>query len=210
VTARRRLVAASLFICAAGLAACSDDDDPGAGPSGQSDSPTAASSSAPTPSGTTSAPTDSTDPTGSPGSTTPTAGGLVVELGDFTIQVPEGWAIYNQTGDHQVVFNDQASNGGLMFVKNPAAFPGEDVDSLARSAIRIARGAGQDPRRVANRTVGGHEGYVIVSSTKAFETYYEWGTPVGKNQVSVAFQWVIKPTNAEETIESVLASIQFR
>ena len=205
--ARRRLVAASVFICAAVLAACSDDDDPGAGPSEQSSSPTAASSSASTPSGTTSEPTDSTD---SSGSTSPPAGGPLVELRDFTIQVPDGWTIYQQTGDHQVVFDDQASNGGLIFVRNPAAFPGEDVDSLARSAIRIARGTGQDPRRVANRTVGGHEGYVIVSSTKAFETYYEWGTPVGKNQVSVALQWVIKPKDAEEMIESVLASIQFK
>jgi hypothetical protein len=134
----------------------------------------------------------------------------VVELRDFTIQAPEGWTIYNQTEDHQVVFNDDASNGGLIFVKNPAAFPGEDVNSLARSALRIVRGTGQDPKRVENRTVGGHEGYVIVSSTKTYEAYYEWGTLLGDNQVSVAFQWVIKPENAEEMIESVLASIQFK
>ncbi len=209
MTARRRLLAASAVLCVAVLAACSDDDKPGADSSERA-SPTSASSTASTPSGTTSGPTDPTGSSGSSGSTSPAAGGPAAELQDLTVQAPAGWTIYNQTEDHQVVFNDEASNGGLIFVNNPAAFPGEDVDSLARSAIRIARGAGQDPKRVADRNVAGHDGYVIVSSNKAYETYYEWGAPLDKDQVSVAFQWVVKPDDAEETIESVLASIQFK
>ena len=64
--------------------------------------------------------------------------------------------------------------------------------------------------RRTERRLGGHEGYVIVGSTETYEMYYEWGTLVGDNQVSVAFEWGIKPKDAEEIIESVLGSIQFK
>ena len=200
-------MAASLFLCVVVLTACSDDEDPGAGPSGQA-SPTAPSSTASTPSASTPA-----DPTSGPATTAPTsaaAGGPVVELRDVTVQAPEGWSIYNQTDDQQVVFKDDATGDGLILVKNPTSLPGQDLDALAGAAVRIARGTGHDPERQANRSVGGHEGYVIVSSTKAYEKYYEWGTLLGEDQVSVGFAWIIEPDSAEETIESVLASLQFK
>ena len=204
-----RSVSASALLCAAVLTACSDED-PGAGPSGQTASPTVASSSASTPSVSTSEPTDTSDPSDPSDPTSSAAGGPVVELRDFTIQAPEGWTVYNQTKDFQVVFNDDASNGGLIFVDNPAAFPGETLESLARSALQRAQALSHGGERVANRSVDGLEGYVIVGSTKTYEKFYEWGAPMGDNQVSVGFEWVIAPENAEETIEAVLASIQFK
>ena len=133
----------------------------------------------------------------------------MVQLRDITVQAPEGWTVYNQITDQQVTFTDNQPESGLIRVSDDTALPNEDLEDLARFALEGAETAGNDPRRVENRTVAGMEGYVLVGSSSAFEKYYEWGTRTEQSWVRASFEWVIEPANADQVIEQVLASITF-
>ena len=194
--ARSLLVA--VMVGALACTGCGDDDPPGAGPSPTPQLATSATSGSPSPS--------ESESTSAP-SVTPASGPLL-DLETYTINLPEGWQRQVPGGVSANGF-DPGSTGGQVSVAEALA-QGSTLDDEAKFALSYAKEQDLDPVRGPDREIAGLQAYVVSGHNDLFPTYVEFGMINADRVYRITITFEQDVPDAQDIIESVLASIALK
>jgi len=183
------------------LAGCGEDPDPGAGPTGESPSPSESSE-----------PTEPTEPTESEtASGIGSASGETFDGGQFRVNGPEGWRMKVITPRVVRYSSGQPENNaqlakrphGLIYVDVSDVSGEPTLDELAEESVR------SDPRR-PDTTIDGEPAYHRANADQAFETQEEFGLWRDGQTIQVNLSLIGGTTKQRRTlVQSVLASWQW-
>jgi hypothetical protein len=185
------------FCVVVGLTGCADD---------------APSASDPRPSAEASASSEEGEPSvpSTSGSATAPApaSGRLVDAEVMTYRLPEGKWDLGSSGLTAIWTGDDVGDWVIVGTVGDA-YDDTTLDDLA--ALTLEGEPDHEPplRRAGTRTVGGVEGYVVEGSSRD-GYYYEWGAVVGDHWVQLEFDLGADDARAEEWVESVLASVEWR
>lgn len=172
-------------------------------------SPDPAASSAPA-SDTTSTSADSSS-TPSSATVTP-ADGELVENNTMTYRLPvvEGKTPWSTDSLGSTTTSSTLLESGIVDItSSDLKDPDTDLELDAKVSLRLLAGNRPRPRRVANRVINGVECWVIVGKDKTSYSYRIGGLHAGY-QFSLLFDVPANWTEADQRIEEVLASIEWR
>jgi hypothetical protein len=186
---------ASVGLCAVvGLSGCADDE-----PSGADPGPSVEASGSP----------EEREPSAPPSGSAPApASGRLVDAEVMTYRLPEGEWDLGSGGLTAIWTGDDVGNWLIVGTVGDA-YDDTTLDDLA--ALTLEGEPDHEPplRRAGTRTVNGVEGYVVEGSSRD-GYYYEWGAVVGAHWVQLEFDLGADDARAEEWVESVLASVEWK
>jgi hypothetical protein len=192
--ARTRHVLTSLLVTSALLlSACGGKDDPVADPT-----PTTSSSTSDDPSESESASASVAPATGD-----------VVETKAFTANVPEGWRVDVVSKDFVIVAHDPDRGNAITFNIIDTGGNELTLDQLADDAVQTGSWPGKPPKAVAETELGGEPAYHLTGSGGGIFVDAR-GTMHGTDAVSVNFEDYQSDKSLQSTVESVLATWQWK
>jgi hypothetical protein len=198
-----RLVGGAATVAALLLAGCSPAEEPeGAEPS------TTASSGAGT---TGSDPSVEASPSASPAPEVPAATGATMTVSDgrddvFTVRVPSReWRVSSVAESATLVTAE-----GRSYLSAAAFATSADttLEAAAEAAVVVQRDRRSGMERVEDRVVAGEQAYVVEGSDEE-GFLYEVGALHEASLVTITFELLVDDAASRETIEAVLASVEW-
>jgi hypothetical protein len=191
-------VAAALVLA---LAGCSSDDEPSSEPTGDGSS-----------SSTGSTPTDGASETSSTSPSVTPATGPRIDAEVVSYRLPEADWLLTREGQSANFFDEAGYSWRIS--SSPAVAISHNVERQARSGLELAREDYVGAKRLADRSVAGVEGYVLEAGGRRGADrdglFYEYGTVHGDHTFSIYFEFPENSPRAQEWVESVLASFEWK
>jgi hypothetical protein len=198
--AATRLVLTGLLVTSALLlSACGGQDDPVPDPTSTTSSSTSTSDD----------PSESGSGSASGSAAVTPATGELVETKAFAAHVPEGWQVDVVSKDFVIVAHDPDRGNAITFNIIDTGGNELTLDQLAADAVQTGSWPGKTPSVVAETELGGEPAYHLIGSGGGVFVDAR-GTVHGSDAVSVDFEDYRSDTSLQSTVESVLASWQWK
>jgi hypothetical protein len=196
----RWAAAAGVLLLTVVLAGCDGDEqaDPKPSPSGS----TSASSDA--------SPSDPESTTGTPTPTVVPASGETLTLEQFTITMPAGWKVEQESDGGSAIQRGNDHTFGNIIVHSFDRIGIDSLDSFVTAYVKSRNHDGYDLKRLDNRTIDGVEGWVVQGTDPLGDFTYEYGTFSDDQEIHVAFYYNIEYNPSADpftVIEPVLATL---